>query len=221
MQNRRQDCAARERLVRESPKESPEVSAVAKGDQQDGVAGANIPASLGGGNPTGCLPHSSRSPAGSSSQLSTLNSTPLQYWECQLGGVLHVDRMYAQPGESTQRPPGLSMLGSFGEIHRLGSGTDSLRQSTNTEYLVEMEGMNSHLPAGSSKEHLDKNVETPDNLVILHHACGSLNSPPQPLWDVWEATAWKLRAGHEHRMILLSCHLRVLLLFQTCSHYVN
>lgn len=49
--------------------------------------------------------------------------------------------------------------GALGEIHLLGSGTDSLRQSTNTEYLVEMEGTKSHLPAGPSKEHLDKNVE--------------------------------------------------------------
>lgn len=62
------------------------------------------------------LPSRLRSPAGSSSQLSTLNSTPLQYWECQLGGVLHVDLIYAQPGESTQRPPGLQCWGALGKF---------------------------------------------------------------------------------------------------------
>lgn len=88
--------------------------------------------------------------------------------------------MYAQPGESTQRPPRLSMLGSFGEIHLLGSGTDSLRQSTNTEYLVEMEGMKSHLPAGPSKEHLDKNVEGDPRQLGDPSPCLWLTEQPTP-----------------------------------------
>lgn len=76
------------------------------------------------------------------------------------------------------------MLGTFGEIHRLGSGTDSLRQSTNTEYLVEMEGMNSHLPAGSSKEHLNKEGDP-----------RQLGDPSPCLWFTEQPTSASLLLG--------------------------
>lgn len=72
------------------------------------------------------------------------------------------------------------MLGSFGEIRRLGSGTDSLRQSTNTEYLVEMEGMNSHLPAAPSKEHQDKDAEGDPRQLGDPSPCLWLTEQPTP-----------------------------------------